>query len=162
MRCKNTTKRSSRFQIRSVKSWSGENQLLSIIIDTLNLRPVDLRMTDRRKTQSAATFERRKRNRRSSPRWLLNFEVCLYWEGQSVACRAYEIGTGGLSLTCERQLPSETEILVEYRLDCEAAPVKVKGTIRHVDGVRVGIEFLSLGMKDRLALVDYCEKLEMA
>jgi len=118
-------------------------------------------MTERRKTPSAAARERRKRNRRASPRWLLDFEVRLDWEGQSVTCRGYEIGVGGLSLTCEKRLPAEAEIAIEYRLDCEARLVKVKGTVRHVEGARVGIEFLSLGMKDRLALLDYCEKLKM-
>ena len=118
-------------------------------------------MTERRKTPSAIALERRKRNRRASPRWLLEFEVRLDWEGQSASCRGYEIGAGGLSVTCEKQLPLEREIAVEYRLDCEAAPVKVKGTVRHVEGARVGIEFLSLSMKDRLALLDYCEKLKL-
>ena len=118
-------------------------------------------MTDRRKTSSAAPQERRRRNRRASPRWLLDFEVRLDWEGQSLTCRGYEIGAGGLSIVSEKQIPSDAEIAVEYRLDREATPVKVKGTVRHVQGSRVGIEFLNLGMKDRLALLDYCEKLKV-
>ena len=91
---------------------------------------------------------------------MLDFEVRLDWEGNSVTCRGYEIGSGGLSLICERPLPSKAEIEVEYRLDPKATPVNVKGTVRYVQGPRVGIEFLNLGMKDRLALVDYCEKLK--
>src|SRR5437763_9874243 len=119
-------------------------------------------MTDRIKSASAAALERRRRNRRSSPRWLLDFEVQLEWENESLKCRGYEIGTGGLSINSLHPLPKEVEIAVEYRLDSGSAPVRVKGTVRHIQGTRVGIEFLSLGMKDRLALVRYCEKLKMA
>jgi len=117
-------------------------------------------MSDRRKTTSRAQ-DRRKRNRRASPRWVLDFEVRLQWENQSATCRGYEIGAGGLSLTCEKPLPTKAEITVEYRLDSDSPLVSVKGTVRHVEGSRVGIEFLNLGMKDRLALLDYCEKLNI-
>src|SRR5579872_2173308 len=117
-------------------------------------------MIDRRKTATSADRERRKRNRRAYPRWLLNFDVRLHWEHQSVPCRGYEIGAGGLSVLCDKELPAETEIDIEYQLDPQAAPVLVKAIVRHVEQNRYGIEFLNLGMKDRLALMEYCEKLK--
>ena len=117
-------------------------------------------MIDRRKTESSSALERRKRNRRAFPRWLLDFDVHLRWKDQSVACRGYEIGAGGLSVLCDTQLPVEVEIDVEYRLAAHLAPVRVKGSVRHVETTRWGIEFLNLGMKDRLALVEYCENLK--
>jgi hypothetical protein len=119
-----------------------------------------LLMIDRRKTTASADLERRKRNRRAFPRWLLDFEVRLRWDNESISCRGYEICEGGLSVICEKELPAETEIDVEYRLAAHVAPVSVKGNVRHVEGIRYGIAFLNLGMKDRLALVEYCEKLK--
>ena len=117
-------------------------------------------MIDRRKSTGTGALERRKRNRRAFPRWLLDFEVRLHWDKQSVTCRGYEIGAGGLSVVCDKELPPELEIEVEYRLDSKTPPVKVKGILRHVHSARYGIEFLNLGMKDRLALVEYCENLK--
>lgn len=117
-------------------------------------------MIDRRKGTTTSALERRKRNRRAFPRWLLDFDVRLQWENQAVACRGYEIGAGGLSLVSDRELPAEIEMEVEYRLDGKTPAVKVKGTVRHVHSNRYGIEFLNLGMKDRLALVEYCENLK--
>ena len=119
-----------------------------------------LLMIDRRKTTASADLERRKRNRRAFPRWLLAFDVRLRWDKQSVLCRGYEIGEGGLSVMSATDLPVEVEMHVEYRLDAQAAPVSVKGIVRHVEASRYGIEFLNLGMKDRLALVECCEKLK--
>ena len=117
-------------------------------------------MTERRRSTTTAALERRKRNRRAFPRWLHDFEVRLSWERQSVACRGYEIGEGGLSVTCERSVPSEAEIDVEYRLDSKASPVHVKGVVRYIQSGHFGIEFLNLGIKDRLAIVEFCEKLK--
>lgn len=117
-------------------------------------------MIDRRKSTGSGPLERRKRNRRAFPRWLLDFEVRLKWENQSLTCQGYEIGAGGLSIVVDRELPVEIEIDVEYRLDGKTPPVKVKGTVRHVHSNRYGIEFLNLGMKDRLALCEYCENLK--
>ncbi|PYY14440.1 MAG: hypothetical protein DMG61_06160 [Acidobacteria bacterium] len=115
-------------------------------------------MSDRRKTKTTPALERRKRNRRAFVRWPLEFDVRLTWGTQSVYCRGYAIAEGGLSLVCEVPLPRETEIEIEYRLP-QAAPVIVKGMVRYVEGAHFGLEFLNLGLKDRLALVEHCEKL---
>jgi c-di-GMP-binding flagellar brake protein YcgR len=115
-------------------------------------------MVDRRKKTSTASLERRRRNRRAFPRWVLDFDVELQWDNQSTSCRGYEISEGGLSVVCEQEIPREIEIEIEYRLPGSAAAVNVKGTVRHVERNRYGIEFLNLGMKERLALVEYCEK----
>jgi hypothetical protein len=40
--------------------------------------------------------------------------------------------------------------------------VRVKGAVRHAEGEHAGIEFLNLTMQDRLALVEFCEKLKTA
>ena len=63
-------------------------------------------------------------------------------------------------MICDEKLPGEVEIDVEYRLAAQFSPVRVKGVVRHVETTRWGIEFLNLGMKDRLALVEYCENLK--
>lgn len=118
-------------------------------------------MTDRRRSTTTSELERRRRNRRAFPRWALDFDVRISWEKQSAVCRGYEIGAGGLSLTCERELPAEIEIDLQYRLGPQTTPVSVKCTLRHVEGNRFGIEFLNLGLKDRLTLMEYCEKLKM-
>jgi len=113
-----------------------------------------------RKSTTTVGLERRKRNRRAFPRWLHNFDVVLRWQDQFTSCRGYEIGEGGLSVVSELELPMEIEIDIEYRLDRSTAPVRVKGTVRYLEAGRYGIEFLNLGMKERLALVEYCEKLK--
>lgn len=115
-------------------------------------------MIDRRKNPTTAALERRRRNRRAFPRWVLDFDVELQWDNQSISCRGYEISEGGLSVVCDKEIPPETEIEIKYRLPANAAAVSVKGTVRHVERNRYGIEFLNFGMKDRLALVEYCEK----
>ena len=117
-------------------------------------------MSDRRKTKTTPELERRKRNRRAFTRWPFEFDVRLSWGKQTVLCRGYEIAEGGLSLTCEIALPRETEIEIEYRLAPQAAPVTVKGMVRYEEGAYFGLEFLNLGLKNRLALVEYCEKLD--
>jgi hypothetical protein len=116
-------------------------------------------MTDHRKSTSTGALERRKRNRRAFPRWALDFPVNVRWHDHAISCRGYEIGEGGLSILSQAALPTEVELDVEYWLDPQSPRVMVKGIIRHVEGVRYGIEFLNLGMKERLALVEYCEKL---
>jgi hypothetical protein len=117
-------------------------------------------MAERRNTRTTRALERRKRNRRAFPRWLLDFDVQLRWENRSVFCRGYEIGEGGLLVQCETELPTEVEIDVEYCLDDNTPPVSVKGAVRYLRAAHYGIEFLNLGMKDRLALVEFCEKLK--
>lgn len=117
-------------------------------------------MSDRRKTKTTPALERRKRNRRAFVRWLFDFEVRLGWNKQSITCRGYEIAEGGLSLISEAPLPRQTEIDIEYRLRPHASPVRVKGIVRYVEGTHFGLEFLNLGLKDRLALVEHCEKLD--
>lgn len=117
-------------------------------------------MSERRKGRTTAALERRRRNRRAFPRWQLEFEVNVRWEKAWVRCRGYEIGEGGLSLVSQKELPRETEIDVQYRLDSQKAPVKVKGIVRYLEGGRFGVEFLNLGIKDRLALVNYCKRLQ--
>lgn len=115
---------------------------------------------DRRKTTTTAALGSRKRNRRAFPRWILDFPVVLRWQGHTVSCRGYEIGEGGLSVVSKKELPAEIEMEIEYRLDPNVSPVSVKGTVRYMTSSLYGIEFLNLGMKDRLALVEYCEKLK--
>lgn len=117
-------------------------------------------MNDRRKTKTTPALERRKRNRRAFTRWPFQFDVRLTWGKQTVLCRGYEIAEGGLSLVCEMPLPKETEIEIEYRLRPDAIPVVVKGMVRYVEGAHFGLEFLNLGLKDRLSLVEHCEKLD--
>ena len=117
-------------------------------------------MSERRRGRTTAALERRKRNRRAFPRWQLDFEVNVRLSKNWIRCRGYEIGEGGLSLVSQTDLPLEIEIDVQYRLDSQRAPVNVKGIVRYLEGGRFGIEFLSLGIKDRLALVHYCKKLE--
>lgn len=117
-------------------------------------------MSERRKSTTTAALERRKRNRRAFPRWQHDFEVLVRWNNESITCRGYEIGEGGLSLASQKDLPREAEIDVQYRLDPQMAPVNVKGIVRYLEGGRFGIEFLNLAIKDRLALVNYCEKLK--
>jgi len=116
-------------------------------------------MSDRRKTKTTPSLERRQRNRRAFTRWPFDFDVRLTWGKQTVLCRGYEIAEGGLSLVCEIPLPPETEIDIEYRLGPDTNPVTVKGIVRYIEGPHFGLEFLNLGLKDRLTLVDYCEKL---
>jgi hypothetical protein len=103
--------------------------------------------------------EHHKRNRRAFPRWATKIEVRLSWAAESVMVQAFEISEGGLSILCERPLPLQTEIEVAYRLRTDRSWVRVKGVARHAQGDRVGIEFLNLTMKDRLGLVEFCEKL---
>ncbi|PYY24585.1 MAG: hypothetical protein DMG62_03240 [Acidobacteria bacterium] len=117
-------------------------------------------MSDRRKTKTTPDLERRKRNRRAFVRWPFDFDVRLAWGRQSVLCRGYEIAEGGLSVVCEIPLPPDTEIDIEYRLQPIANAVTVKGKVRYVQGPHVGLEFLNLGLKDRLAIVQHCEKLD--
>ena len=117
-------------------------------------------MMERRRSTTTVALGRRKRNRRAFPRWLLNFDVVLRWQDQFTSCRGYEIGEGGLSVVSETELPLKIEIDIEYRLDRRTTPVGVKGTVRYVRAGHYGIEFLNLGMKERLALVEYCEKLK--
>lgn len=117
-------------------------------------------MSDRRKTPGTIALERRKRNRRAFPRWELDFEVRLSWQGRSISCRGCEIGEGGLSVLCAQELPIEVEIDVEYRLSPQSSPVQVKGSVRYIEGGKTGIGFLNLGLKERLALVAHCEKLK--
>jgi hypothetical protein len=115
---------------------------------------------DRRRTTTTAALERRKRNRRAFPRWILDFPVVLRWQGQTLSCQGYEIGEGGLSVVSKKELPAEVEVEIEYRLDSHSSPVRLKGIVRYATSTLYGIEFLNLGMKDRLALVEYCEKLK--
>ena len=119
-------------------------------------------MSDRRITKTTPALERRKRNRRAFMRWPFEFDVRLSWGKQTVLCRGYEIAEGGLSLVCEIPLPRETEIEIEYRLDSLAIPVTVKGIVRYVEGAHFGLEFLNLALRDRLALIEHCEKLNPA
>jgi hypothetical protein len=116
-------------------------------------------MSERKRGRTTKALERRKRNRRAFPRWQLDFEVNVRLNKNWIRCRGYEIGEGGLSLVSHTDLPLETEIDVQYRLDSQKAMVNVKGIVRYLEGGRFGIEFLSLGIKDRLAVVKYCEKL---
>ena len=116
-------------------------------------------MSDRRKTKTTPALERRSRNRRAFTRWPFEFDVRLNWGKQTVLCRGYEIAEGGLSLVCEVPLPQETEIEVEYRLRPDVSPVIVKGIVRYVEGAHFGLEFLNLGLKDRLSLIDTARKL---
>jgi hypothetical protein len=117
-------------------------------------------MSERKRGRTTKALERRKRNRRAFPRWQLDFEVNVRLNKNWIRCRGYEIGEGGLSLASQTDLPLETEIDVQYRLDSQKTMVNVKGIVRYLEGGRFGIEFLSLGIKDRLAVVKYCEKLE--
>jgi hypothetical protein len=119
-------------------------------------------MSDRRKTKTTPALERRTRNRRAFMRWPFEFDVRLSWGKQTVLCRGYEIAEGGLSLMCEIPLPPEAEIDIEYRLDPHANPVTVKGRVRYMEGHHFGLEFLNLALRDRLALIEHCEKLNPA
>lgn len=118
-------------------------------------------MSDRRQTKTTPALERRKRNRRAFTRWPFEFDVRLTWGKQTVLCRGYEIAEGGLSLTCEIPLPRDTEIEIEYRLRPQANPVVVKGMVRYAEDALFGLEFLNLALKDRLSLVEHCEKLDL-
>jgi hypothetical protein len=109
---------------------------------------------------SGARKENQKPNRRAFPRWAAKIEVRLSWTSESVIVQAVEISEGGLTILSERPLPLQTEIEVAYRLRTDRSWVRVKGVVRHAEGDRVGVEFLNLTMKDRLALVEFCEKLK--
>jgi hypothetical protein len=104
--------------------------------------------------------ERHKPNRRAFPRWTTQIDVRLSWATESVLVQAFDISEGGLKISCDAPLPLQTEIEVAYRLLTDRSWVRVKGVVRHVEGDRAGIEFLNLTMKDRLALVEFCEKLK--
>jgi hypothetical protein len=109
---------------------------------------------------SVSRPERHKPNRRAFPRWAAEIEVRLSWPAESVLVQAFDISEGGLKIACDTPLPLQTEIEIAYRLRTDRSWVRVKGAVRHVEGDRVGIEFLNLTMKDRLALVEFCEKLK--
>jgi hypothetical protein len=110
--------------------------------------------------ENPETRDNQRPNRRAFPRWAANVEVCLSWTAESVPVQAFQISEGGLTVVSERPLPLQTEIEVAYRLRTDRSWVRVKGVVRHAEADRAGIEFLNLTMKDRLALVEFCEKLK--
>ena len=116
-------------------------------------------MPEKRKGRPTPALARRKRNRRAFPRWRHEFDVQVSWGAQSLACRAYEICEGGLSLSCDQSLPEGVELNLQYKLDPQLAAVTVKGLLRNSSAGRAGIEFISLTKKDRLALVKFCARL---
>jgi hypothetical protein len=113
-------------------------------------------MVDRRKSTSQSDVERRNRNRRAFPRWKTDFEV-RYQSGKEMikAAEPYEIGEGGLSFGAAEPISMDTELAVEYRLSAASDWVKVKAIVRHVQGKRIGVEFLNLHRPDRLKIIDH-------
>jgi hypothetical protein len=94
-------------------------------------------------------------NRRAFPRWPLPFDL-LYGKGtERRSSDPLEIGEGGLSFLTNSPLTMDSELHIEFRLGPEQEWVHVKGIVRHVEGKKIGVEFLNLRMADRLRIVDF-------
>ena len=117
-----------------------------------------IHVIERRRRSVPGPFPvQRTSNRRAFPRWEAPFDVRYgigkeMWDGKSI-----EIGEGGISFRCEKPLPIESEVNLEYRLhEGEAGRwVKVKAVVRHIKGDAMGVEFLNLRMAERLRIVDF-------
>lgn len=95
-------------------------------------------------------------NRRAFPRWPVSFQL-RYGQGKErtagVGC---EIGQAGLSFMTAEPPPEQIEIDLEYRLrPTDEGWVVVKGVVRHVERERVGVEFLTLRLIDRVNIVHF-------
>lgn len=94
-------------------------------------------------------------NRRAFPRWPVPYDL-LYGKGRERrSAEPLEVGEGGLSFRTSSEVVIGSEIAIEFRFGPDTEWMYVKAIIRHVDGTKVGVEFLNLRMADRLRIVDF-------
>jgi hypothetical protein len=112
-------------------------------------------------SQKPSSFvkERNDRNRRAFPRWAAQFEL-RFGTGKGLAtAEVIEIGQGGMSFYSDEPIALESEINIEYRLNAndvdEPRWVRLKAVVRHVQGGKIGVEFLNLRRSDRLGILDF-------
>jgi hypothetical protein len=115
------------------------------------------------KGPSSFVKERNDRNRRAFPRWAAQFELRFGTGTAFATAGVIEVGEGGMSFYSDEPIALESEINIEYRLDGNDVDgphtgndwVRLKAVVRHVQGGKVGVEFLNLRRSDRLGILDF-------
>lgn len=86
-------------------------------------------------------------DRRRTSRCPVQFEI-LYGIGDNlIAGEGYDFGGGGLGFIGPKQYPSGAELELRYRLQTDQEWIKVRALVRHRQGNRMGVEFLTPRIK---------------
>ncbi len=89
-------------------------------------------------------------DRRTQPRCPVQFEVRYGVSKELMAGEGYDFGGGGMAFTGPKSYAPGTELELRYRLTPQENWTRVRGLVRHHQGDRMGVEFLSIARTRRL------------
>ena len=100
--------------------------------------------------------------RRAFPRWPVAFECQTI--GKSGRSRGVisDFSENGAGVASGYVSEVGEQIVLEWTLGLEEAPLSVKCIVRNVTRTRIGLEFLDLSQADRLRIVNHFRALERA
>ena len=106
-------------------------------------------MSDGGKTNEELTGIRRRR----VPRRIFETRLGLLIGGKYSIGRSFEIGEGGMLITCDQKLSADQKLVITFRIP-GAGQTVVRGIVRYFqpNGTRYGVEFLNLDFNMKRAI----------
>jgi len=101
---------------------------------------------------------------RISPRFALDSRVLMtkVSTGEVFHGRTMDISEGGLSVFAACELQAGTQLRLEFTVPYSSEPLRVFATVRHRDGYRYGLEFVTLSRAERTRITRLCSALQVA
>jgi len=103
---------------------------------------------------------RPKIERRRLPRYRVDFPVKVQVRAEcELEGACYVISEGGISVTLPGPVPAGSVILLQFIVPTHSAEFRLWAVVRHLIGLRHGLEFVSLTEGERLSLRQFCSGL---
>ncbi len=83
-------------------------------------------------------------------------------DGKKLGGWMRDISEGGIGGIVADTLPPGEQVIVEFQLPGQTAPIKLNSTIRYSVGTRFGLEFTALSSQHRTAILEACDQLQLA
>ncbi len=100
--------------------------------------------------------DRRQHSRRIFPRFQLDVEVTIIvthnGKEQSFRARSMDISESGMGVTSAASLMPGQMVNVQFCLPLSREPLRFQAQVRRVEGVRYGLEILTMSAKQRAAM----------
>jgi len=94
--------------------------------------------------------------RRRFARYPVNLPIIFTVRERHLAGKCYQLAEGGLGASLRRSVPVGSIVSLEFGVPTHRGDLHVQGVVRYKSGSQHGVEFLSLGEAERLAIRQFC------
>ena len=101
------------------------------------------------------------RERRAFPRWTVPFRFTAHNKSETFPGVITDISEHGPRVAAKQPVAVGDELNITWNIDSDASPFEVRCVVRNIGEGQVGVEFLNVGLTDRLRIVDLFRSLDV-